>query len=1470
MTTPDSTNQQPALSNAMLLGIAALGGGTLLAVAGFSGFNKGQILILLAAILLVLVILLIFRLVLKWLTARRSAPFTQTVQRAAGDTPNAISSPGSRAKLDDLRRNFDAGVSRFRAAGKDLYKLPWYLLVGEPGSGKTEAIRHSSIPFPPGLQDQLQGSGGTVNMNWWFTNDAVILDTAGRYMFNEVQAGASTEWTEFLRLLVRNRPQCPINGLLLVIPANSLILDTADQIEAKGGQIAQQLDRIQRTLEVRFPVYIVVTKCDLVNGFREFFDGLNDPRLQHQILGWSNPAPLDQSFNPELVDEHLKSVAAKLSQRRMGLLLDPVARESEQSRRIDEVDSLYSLPESFLRLGPRLRRYLEMIFVAGEWSPKPLFLRGIYFTSSMREGQAIDAELMELLHVPPESLREGKLWERDRAFFLRDLFLKKVFPEKGLVTRAASTAKLQRTRMVALLGGGFVAVALLVFFTWFGARKVSRSIGEQHDFWNGLAKLNDPNQPASLDIVEPARPSGAGSPATVPTYRSRLDDPVPGAGLRQSETVGDLYAELLDYGKQKKIYVDPVFFPAAKVLDGVNLNDLKEDDYAKLFKNNVMVPLVSDAGQKLAAENADTWSPAATAALAELVRCQSGKAITLDPLFQYLVPDAAASDRFRSRYASTLGKGFELVQPDGKAVVSPPDGAISSGVDHFIEHWNNRVAQSALPFQSLVDASGPAESASNALKKMAGLCQGACKSPPDTTVRYSEMVNEWRAAFAEYKDACKDLSDRVGKLALDDPSATLAEQYKSRFGKAANEAKVKYEALLAQFPVNSSGSSADAASRRLYEERDKLERARGSLTKLVDDPLSAKLDELDKSLLKTGRLANGTPIRSYECVQRIYKSADDALPAAQSLIAAAPAAGDADAQINTARTNVNALGGTVPNDSSDAAKNANILLSSVAEPAAGFLKVKLALNNAPKSPEDVRNGVEALAALDPVQYPQISFPKTPFMDWPEAVAGYNPTAAATYLQGLAPLLKQPETQTQPPAGQGNCAAVTVLNRSQLESAQRGCNVAISGYLDQYAAFWTRVADTHPNFRLKQNGNEQAMDWDALQRNRPIRAKSVNDDFDQVASLLLKAAELPDTIKQNGDSGGLGQLKRTAQAAKDALKADLFSDAFDHWVNLGSDAVQAKDQVLDSAAGEFAAKFMLVEVKDDNLVSHYWHSLLSAMLDALTKVEDPAIGASLKWLSSHHGFPLGNGDSPPMPPKDLDELREMLKNLKLSDASAGGGANRTIRSGDRLPGREEYKQLNALLDKLANGSIHADQRNRIKLLIKFLEALPSTTDPATCNISIPDFKTQQDLQEKYAPDRGLAAKEHWSSGVLQLEKKKNEQFSAEDRQIRLTLAGNLGDASCPGEPIRFALYDIPDDKKANHQYLSPPSGLDHGPAEPWDCLRLLTGNAHPSGQPNAFYVELTPTFQGHSYSIWLLLKFTGLGSGTLPEYKDWPR
>ena len=473
-------------------GLAALG------VGGYFAYTGGALLVF-VLILLGLLLLLVggFLLWNRWQRKQQSARLRSDLSQSVTAAPRGMSATDL-AKLDNLRKKFEEGVEAFRSRGKNLYTLPWYVIIGEPGSGKTEAIRHCNVGFPPGMHEGdndtgYMGAGGTINMNWWFTNYAVLLDTAGRLVFEDVKPGETSEWREFLKLLKKNRPNCPINGLLLVIPSDSLIRDSADQLAAKAGKIAQQLDIIQRVLDFRFPVYVVISKSDKINGFREFFDGMTDPQLQHQMLGWANPEPLDAPFRAEVVDQHLTQVSERLGRRRLGLLRDPVPGNGP--RRADEVDALFALPHSLAMLAPRLRSYLEKIFLPGEWSAKPLFLRGIYFTSAMREGAALDQELAEAIGISADELPEGKVWERDRAYFLKDLFLEKVFRERGLVTRATNTRELLRRRQMLMYGCTFAALAVFITVACFGMRAVRSRVADRAAYWMAAAGKDQRRQP---------------------------------------------------------------------------------------------------------------------------------------------------------------------------------------------------------------------------------------------------------------------------------------------------------------------------------------------------------------------------------------------------------------------------------------------------------------------------------------------------------------------------------------------------------------------------------------------------------------------------------------------------------------------------------------------------------------------------------------------------------------------------------------------------------------------------------------------------------------------------------------------------------------------------------------------------------------------------------------------------------------
>ncbi|MDB6122854.1 MAG: type secretion protein IcmF [Pedosphaera sp.] len=593
----------PRTAKVILAIIAALGLGALAS----KGLGKGGWVFVVILVVLLLVLLGGYLLWRSWQRRKQNAQLGGELQQHSSGSPRGISDPGQRARLDDLRKKFESGIEAYRSRGKDLYKLPWYVIVGEPGSGKTEAIRHSNVGFPPGMQDEFQGVGGTINMNWWFTNNAVLLDTAGRLMFEEVKPGETSEWKEFLQLLKKNRPNCPVNGLFLVIPSDSLIKNSAEEIAMKAGKIAQQLDTIQRVLDVRFPVFVIITKCDKINGFREFFDGLTDPQLQHQMMGWSNPEPLDNPFRPELVSQHLDQVVQRLRRRRLGLMRDPVP-ENPIGRRTDEVDSLYALPHSLSLLSSRLRRYLETIFVAGEWSAKPLFLRGIYFSSSMREGSALDQDLAEAIGVPVDDLPEGKVWERERAYFLRDLFIEKVFRERGLVTSASNTKKMLRSRKIALFSFGFGALALFIGLAWLGMSSLRSGIRDQSDYWTAVGDAGWQNKDWKQSII-PMRDNG--------TFAEYVTNQVYVAGTRPPLIpIGDFHVKLHELADKplKRNWL----FPG--LADKYNRNSKTAQRI--VFEAGVVKPLIDASRQKMKMSDGAPQKGQAEALIA-LIRLES-------------------------------------------------------------------------------------------------------------------------------------------------------------------------------------------------------------------------------------------------------------------------------------------------------------------------------------------------------------------------------------------------------------------------------------------------------------------------------------------------------------------------------------------------------------------------------------------------------------------------------------------------------------------------------------------------------------------------------------------------------------------------------------------------------------------------------------------------------------------------------
>jgi hypothetical protein len=368
-----------------------------------------------------------------------------------------------REALKDLSVKWLEAVQNLKGAGLDIYSLPWYLLIGEPQSGKSTTLKNSGLEFPVG-GDALSGAGGTRNCDWWFANEAVILDTAGRFTFQEEAAPDASEWSSFLKLLRKHRGYCPINGVLVVIPCTSLLEDTPEEQDKKAQNIRQKLIHIQRLLDIRFPIFFLITKADRALGFSEFFTKL-DPVEQRQLFGWSNPAGPEKPYDPNVVDAAWDQIVTRVHKLRLKFLA------TEEN--VANADRFLVFPEELRALKDPVRRYLDAILTQSRYD-EPFVFRGFYISSGVQQGKPIAQATRDLLKGPSGSQGDiieslENIFKKSRAFFIKDFYEKKVFPEQGLVakTRAAADREKKTTLAFRILTWAVLPLIVLTMIPAF-------------------------------------------------------------------------------------------------------------------------------------------------------------------------------------------------------------------------------------------------------------------------------------------------------------------------------------------------------------------------------------------------------------------------------------------------------------------------------------------------------------------------------------------------------------------------------------------------------------------------------------------------------------------------------------------------------------------------------------------------------------------------------------------------------------------------------------------------------------------------------------------------------------------------------------------------------------------------------------------------------------------------------------------
>lgn len=417
-----------------------------------------------------------------WRARRGNAAVVAQLVAAPTGAPKETESPD----LAAVRERFERALKTLRQArfgtgsllsgwsarfgGRYLYELPWYLIIGAPGSGKTTALQNCGLKFP--LADAVgdhavRGIGGTRHCDWWFTDQAVLIDTAGRFTTQDSDRETDREtWSGFLTLLTKARPRQPVNGVLVTVALPDLLTRGAAERARHAATVRLRVQELQKDLHIRFPVYLMVTKCDLMAGFMDYFATLDKDQ---RATPWGFTYPLDTPREPSAAASAAPQGLARfdaeferLQQRLTDGLIDRLQAERDPQRRA----AIFAFPSQFAGVGPVLREFVDSVFSGSRFDADPM-LRGVYFVSGTQEGTPIDrilgfvARSYRLEHaVLAPNQSSGK------SYFLAKLLSDVVFAESGLA--GTNLRWERRRRQFAIAGYAFVGVVSIAAISAWG------------------------------------------------------------------------------------------------------------------------------------------------------------------------------------------------------------------------------------------------------------------------------------------------------------------------------------------------------------------------------------------------------------------------------------------------------------------------------------------------------------------------------------------------------------------------------------------------------------------------------------------------------------------------------------------------------------------------------------------------------------------------------------------------------------------------------------------------------------------------------------------------------------------------------------------------------------------------------------------------------------------------------------------
>jgi type VI protein secretion system component VasK len=303
---------------------------------------------------------------------------------------------------------------------KGIYALPWYLVIGDPTSGRTAMIHAMNLTWRGG-DGPLKTGLPTELCTYWMPQECVIIEP-------EATVLGPRRNPEHLKALCeelhKERPREPIDGILLVLSVIDFIDLDETSLQAYANAHRQYLVEVGRRLRCDVPVYIVLTRYDTIWGFAEVFQWSAE-RAREEPWGFTLPpdTPSQESL-PRILTE-LDGLNARLEANCLWKVAgeDPPEARTRAFQHLAEVRALME----------KLRELFRIIAMANSFERAPWIRATVIGCSIPGTGDKLRAGLARFMNMgysPGASMHAGT---RPGGLPMHAFLKTVVLPEKDLV-----------------------------------------------------------------------------------------------------------------------------------------------------------------------------------------------------------------------------------------------------------------------------------------------------------------------------------------------------------------------------------------------------------------------------------------------------------------------------------------------------------------------------------------------------------------------------------------------------------------------------------------------------------------------------------------------------------------------------------------------------------------------------------------------------------------------------------------------------------------------------------------------------------------------------------------------------------------------------------------------------------------------------------------------------------------------------